>query len=225
VHDWNSDIATTIAAYRDRLAMFTRDVAGLEPNAPLNFRDWWDLTAGTRLPPPGFPVPPGESPLENARWGTTGVAGIHESLGFRSLGELAFIRDWGYPSVNLAYPLPHDIDRLGFDEANLDAEGVDSVAYDYDADGIKDDDDEITDDFGERLALANAVMASSSVRSDVFAVWFIVHGYRESDVKGLNSVDPMVPSVARRFLMVVDRSNVTTPGQKPRIVLFKEVPL
>ncbi len=224
VHDWRSDIATTIFAYRNKLAVFPRDVTGAEPAEPLNFRDWWDLAAGTRLPPPGFPVPPGESPLENARWGTTGVAGIRESLGFRSLGELAFIRDWGYP-VNPAYPFAHDIDRLGYDESNLDAEGVDSVAYDYDGDGNKTDDDEIDDDFSERLALANAVMASSSVRSDVFAVWFIVHGYRESDVKGLGVNDPMVPSVARRFVMVVDRSNVTKPGDEPRIVLFKEVPL
>lgn len=229
-HDWRSDIATTLAAYRDRVAMFPRDVddaAGVtESPDPINFRDWWDATMTNRIPSP-LPIPPGESPLENARWGTTGVAGIHESLGIRSVGEVAFLRDWGYitPVYPDGYDFAHDIDRLGYDESNLDAEGVDSGAYDYDGDGNKTDDDEIDDDYSERLALANAVMASSSVRSDVFAVWFIVHGYRESDVKGLGVNDPMVPSVARRFVMVVDRSNVTKPGDEPRIVLFKEVPL
>jgi len=61
-------------------------------------------------------------------------------------------------------------------------------------------------------------------------VWFMVAGYSKTDVvRGdgtpLLPTDPMVPSVQRRFLMVVDRSNVTQLGQKPRIVLFKEVPL
>ncbi|MBK7405168.1 MAG: hypothetical protein IPJ41_11185 [Phycisphaerales bacterium] len=68
-------------------------------------------------------------------------------------------------------------------------------------------------------------MNSASVRSDIFAVWILMHGYQESDTKNLGVLDPLVPSVARRFLMVVDRSNVTSPGQKPRILLFKEVPL
>jgi hypothetical protein len=35
----------------------------------------------------------------------------------------------------------------------------------------------------------------------------------------------LLPSIQRRFLMVIDRSNVTQLGEKPRIVLFKEVPM
>jgi hypothetical protein len=44
-------------------------------------------------------------------------------------------------------------------------------------------------------------------------------------VEGLDTEDPITPSVRRRFVMVVDRSNVTTRGTKPRILLMKEVPL
>ena len=225
-HDWRSDIATMLAAYRDRTYLYPRDVTGAEPSTePIDFRSWWDIAAGTRISPFGF-APPGDNPGDNARWGTTGVAGIREQPGIRSLGEITFLRDWGYPTdPNTGYLYPHDIDRLGYDTDNIQADGVDSLAYDFDGDNNKTDDDEITDDYDERLALASAVMSSASVRSDIFAVWFLVHGYQESDVKGLAPQDPMVPSLARRFVMVVDRSNVTKPGDKPRIVLFKEVPL
>lgn len=222
--DWRSDIATTLAAYRDRVYLYPRDTTGGQPTQPVDFRSWWDLAAGTRVNPFGF-APPGENPGDNARWGTTGVAGIREQPGVRSLGEILFLRDFGYPAV-AGYDYAQDIDRLGYDTKNLDQDvkGLDSIDYDFDNDGTLDD-DEIDDDYAERLALANGVMASSSIRSDVFAVWFLVHGYQESDVKGLGPQDPMVPSIARRFVMVVDRSNVTKPGDKPKILLFKEVPL
>ncbi|HZW09502.1 MAG TPA: hypothetical protein VFF69_06340, partial [Phycisphaerales bacterium] len=233
MHNWNSDIATTLVAYRDRLAIHPRDVTGGEPvTSLLNFRDWWDVDGNnvpqTRAAPNNkSATPPGEDPADNARWGTTDVAAIREEPGMRSLGELLFLRDLEYVTSNLGYPSPHDIDRLGFDGDDIDTEGIDSVRYDTTdpPDGIPDAGDGVEDDYDERLALANSVIASSSVRSDVFAVWFVVHGYQESDTTGLTENDPLIPTIARRFVMVVDRSNVTQPGEKPKIVLFKEVPL
>lgn len=73
-------------------------------------------------------------------------------------------------------------------------------------------------------AIADAVANTVSVRSDLFCVWFVLHGYQPKDVEGLRPTDPMTPSVARRFVMVVDRSNVVTLGQKPRILMLEEVP-
>lgn len=224
--DWRSDIATTLVSYRDRLAMFPRAIDYAEPDNLLNFRDAWDdltLPNPVRLAPGSIAgVAPGTIQAEldgdNARQGAVGVRGLRETPGFRSLGELFLLRDLGYPISDPNYPSPHDIDRLGYDADSIDIEGVDSVAY-------TNGEDEIDDDFDERLALANAALSSTNVRSDYFAVWFVMHGYRESDVNGLGNDDPLIPSVARRFLMVVDRSNVIEPGDKPRIVLFKEVPL
>jgi hypothetical protein len=97
----------------------------------------------------------------------------------------------------------------------------------------------------EQLAIANSILGVSGVRSDVFAVWYLVHGYTPSDVEGLaplipNNVGdvvlqaslddptvstPMVPSIRRRFLMILDRSEVTQVGQKPRVLLMQEVPV
>ena len=76
-----------------------------------------------------------------------------------------------------------------------------------------------------RLAVAGAMLNTISVRSDVYAVWFVVRGYQQSDVDGLQPEDPMTPSVERRYVMVLDRSNVVRRGDKPKVLLFKEVPL
>lgn len=93
------------------------------------------------------------------------------------------------------------------------------------------------------MALLDAVMNSVTIRSDVFAVWFVVNGYLPSDCEGLEPYlgpgaadfgrgdaqearfsTPLVPTLSKRFLMVVDRSNVTRTGERPRIVMFEELP-
>lgn len=78
---------------------------------------------------------------------------------------------------------------------------------------------------GEKLMLAAGALGSLSVRSDVYAVWFVLHGYQRTDCEGLGPNDPLTPSIARRFMMVVDRSNVVKKGDTPKILMFKEVPL
>ncbi|MFN0133096.1 MAG: hypothetical protein ACKVW3_11305 [Phycisphaerales bacterium] len=84
---------------------------------------------------------------------------------------------------------------------------------------------EVPDAFADKLVVASAASGSISVRSDVYAVWFIIHGYQRGDTLDLGPDDPLVPSIARRFLMIVDRSNVTRKGDKPKVLLFKELPL
>lgn len=78
--------------------------------------------------------------------------------------------------------------------------------------------------YAEKLAPLAAISNIATTRSDYFAVWFVIHGYTEEDVLNLSAADPMVPSVARRFVMILDRSNVVTQDQRPKVVLFREVP-
>lgn len=108
--------------------------------------------------------------------------------------------------------------------------------------------DELANDYDEQLALASQVLNVVTTRSDYFAVWFVLHGYTREDVSNLNgdvnnlnmqNADPLVPSFARRYVMVVDRSKVGTWEDQngdqvlqeseivtePRIVLFREVPM
>ncbi|MFN9969598.1 MAG: hypothetical protein ACK58T_06860, partial [Phycisphaerae bacterium] len=75
----------------------------------------------------------------------------------------------------------------------------------------------------DRLKVLAALGGSVTVRSDMYAAWFIIRGYSRSDLVVADD-QPMAPSVERRFLMLIDRSNVTRPGQKPRIVAMVELP-
>jgi hypothetical protein len=85
--------------------------------------------------------------------------------------------------------------------------------------------DEVVDDVLEELAILNGAANSVDVRSDFYAAWFLVRGYRDDDVEGLEPGEPMRPTYEKRFLMVLDRSNVTEAGQLPRVLFVREVPL
>jgi hypothetical protein len=107
---------------------------------------------------------------------------------------------------------------------NNDRKGVNSLHFkdpsgNLDVDGIR-------NDFAERLQIMSALSNVTTVRSDVFAVWFVVRGYAQEDTENLGPDDPMTPSIERRFVMVIDRSGVTDlrSTNKPRVVLFKELP-
>ena len=82
---------------------------------------------------------------------------------------------------------------------------------------------QVRDSYEEQLLILNALGDSISIRSDIYIAWFVLHGYNEQDCQmAPASATPLVPSVARRF--VIDRSKVVRKGDKPEILLFKEVP-
>lgn len=193
-----SDVATTVLAYRDLLDLIPRgDPLG---NFPLPPNDVVNFTPGRGV--------------------TAGIDGVREVPGFRSVAEVLNARVLGGRLATNTAGL-HDIDRLGFNGLPVNMAGFDPVVYTgLGVEGV----DPLADEFDERLVIASTLLNSVSVRSDTYAAWFILHGYRESDCTGLATDDPLVPSVARRFLMILDRSNVVAPGDKPRILLFREVP-
>lgn len=220
----NWDIAATLAAYRDKLAIKTRAVQPGRPTTEVNFRD--DRTVAGRNRPPGTPA--------GTPWGrghATDIPGIREARGFKSVGEvLAAQINYSTDAAVInassgAQPIDRDnsITRLALDglatySPALDASVARSPANDRFGPNA------VVDDYVEKLTIANAILNNITVRTDVFAVWFIVHGYTPEDV-AVEDGFPMVPSVARRYVMVVDRSNVTDPGMKPRVVMLREVPL
>lgn len=143
-------------------------------------------------------------------------------------------------------PTPAPGRLVTFESTNAGAEfKVRIEGAGYTADQLS---DELGNDYDEQLALASQVLELVTTRSDYFAVWFVVHGYTREDVSNLTgdvnnlnlpNADPLVPSFARRYLMVIDRSAVGTwddrnsDGKveeseivtKPRVVLFREVPM
>lgn len=224
LHDHRSDVGAGIRSYRDKSAVRPRLLAASDAaNQAVPFFDtavsWGDL-----------------DPTDIAgRFARTGYEAIRELPGFLSAGELMavdtpFVAGGGGIGGTF-YPQPLLMRRLAVDNSSLAVDGMDPVRYT--SDGAVDqatgtpnfEDDGIADDYDEQLALYNGVANAVAVRSDVYAIWFVLHGYARDDVEGLRPQDPMVPSVARRYLMVIDRSNVRRAGDRPKVLLFDEVPL
>ncbi|MEO0513052.1 MAG: hypothetical protein AAF108_09185 [Planctomycetota bacterium] len=84
-------------------------------------------------------------------------------------------------------------------------------------------DDGIANDYDEQLVELNAIANAASVRSDFYAMWLVVQGFRPQDVEGLEPSDPLVPTLRERYLLVVDRSNVRQKGDRPRILLKRRL--
>ncbi|MFG0328185.1 MAG: hypothetical protein ACF8SC_13075 [Phycisphaerales bacterium JB037] len=218
-----TDIAATLLGYRDLTQGFPR----------LDFSPTGAITTVALM----FGEPRQGSPgILSRRQSTPMISGLRADIpltpglaqtvpGFRTPGELLALtvkdpNERLAPDGSLSNEI-HNIDRMGSDGLrSIEQEGIDPLRYNNGA-----DDDGIPDDFDEQLAILAASLNTTSVRTDYIAVWFLMHGYRESDVTGLQPGEPMLPSVQRRFLMVVDRSEVERVGDQPRIVLFREVPL
>lgn len=202
-----TDIPAAFEAYRDKTIIYDRS------NRPNDFTD-------------------GAQP---GRFLTTRIDGLREAPGFGSIAEIMAVtrrRLAAADPLNPPEPRLDVLNRIDFlrgDNQPSGAAGVNSTLYQprpyVTTTNPPRNPDTINDDYSEKLTIAAAAMNSISVRSDIFAVWFVVHGYQRSDTEGLKPEDPLVPSVAKRFVMVVDRSNVTRKGQQPKILLFTEVPL
>lgn len=220
-----TDIAATLVAYRDKSLGYTNSVAvpypGGEPRVV-----YFDHQSGT----------PATEDADDGRSSATQILAIHEQSGLRTAGEMLAARyiataptppapiapaERGWQS-NMDF-LGHDLDPATSLPTASALVGVDTLYY-RDAAGLPVA-SEVPNSYKEQLSIINSMLSSVSTRSDYFVCWFLVHGYQKSDVENLGANDPLVPSMARRFVMVVDRSKVTKAGDKPEVLLFKEVPI
>lgn len=220
--DLDTDIAASLQAYRDKLPVFDRgDYLTNDPQFPNFFHapDELDLLHSD----PAL-TSAGAGPQRALR---TDIFALREAPGISTRGEIMAVRtpDKTDPQYR------NSMDVLAADLAPSGTVGTATALY-HTRDQLPVPDpqaqrlhNEIPDSYDEALLIANAAMGSISVRSDVFAVWIVLHGYQRSDVENLRDEDPLTPSIARRYLMVVDRSNVTRKGQMPEIVLLKELPI
>jgi len=239
------DIAAGLAAYRDRT--FATPRVRSDPRffgagtLPLPFGYVIDTALDPTLAEAVIDNRYGESDLAQfaTRAAIANVDGLRGTPGFGSLGEMlmASIRDDAAtlpaPGDRLA-SYPHlSMQQLASDQRNLGVtgSGVDAVSLSPNFAGtgssLPDGNraGNTPDDYVEKLAAAAGVMNMTTTRSDFYAVWMVIQGFRESDVDSLRPSDPLVPSFKRRFLMVLDRSNVLEPGDTPRVLLMREVPL
>ena len=253
--DQSVDLAATLVANRDKIEVPLRPqsrtiYAPGTDDVPVESVRYshYDAALG-----PANPSTPVDNVL--TRGVETDITALSETPGVQSLGALMTLRYRGralgaadpYEAsmrTSIDYmgfaTNPLSLPETGFFANNQSALGIDSVLMgkylpanlaDYvspplpipprEAAGT----DAMPNEYKEKLAIANAVVNTTTTRSDYFIAWFLVHGYQQSDVENLGPADVLTPTIARRFVMVVDRSNVVKTGDKPRVLLFKEVPV
>jgi hypothetical protein len=218
------DLASSIASYRDK----SRRGALQGREEPARF----DADAAENKPFAAATRVTAQEQLGRAK--ANQMDGIREEPGFVSVGELACVlnrreNDRGQDPGSSDRDEKANIDAIGFNDLDRNAAapgndraGINSLLFENDRNRLVVD--EVRNDFAERLQVLAALSNVTTVRSDVFACWFVMRGYTQQDVEGLGPDDPMAPSIERRFLMVIDRSNVFKLGDgKPRIVVFKEL--
>ncbi len=76
---------------------------------------------------------------------------------------------------------------------------------------------------------ANLLFAGASnlltTRSDVFTVYFKVRSFRQNPISGVwDATDPEYILDDSRYVMLVDRSEVNTPNDKPKILYMEKLP-
>lgn len=226
----NPDAAAGIAAYRDRLVSQPR--VRSQPTsvtAPYSYQPDPSVNSvwAVRNMLSEFSDPSGYA-VDRA--GVSGIPGLRGTPMFASLGELLAVTARETLANGTPDPLANERRHLtmqGYfgNSVNLGVSGTGDNAVTMDPMISNGTASSVTDDYAERIALAAGVMNTTSVRSDYFAAWMIVQGFRNTDVSGLRPEDPLVPSFKKRYLMILDRSNVVEPQDAPRIILFREVPL
>jgi hypothetical protein len=237
--DDTTDIAAMIVAYRDKRPENFRPQAADQVN--LNWADFSDLFSSSRRSYPnelgGKNPALSEGTIRSALGATLGrsklnlIEAVREDTGFRSIGELMCVREIKDPSNSQARKFADrnqhtsNIDYLGFNEKNDSYIGVEPGFKDSTFSGGGSEANKLEDEFNERLTVMSAISNLVTVRSDLYVCWFVVSGFQKSDCVGLTDQDPLVPSIKRRFMMVIDRSNVTQPTDTPRVLVWKELPL
>ncbi len=234
----NPDVAAAIVSYRDRMYGFPNTAsraesagAGVQAEIPLfmspGTANLNKVTQNMIGEVPSMSPPARGVTLDRGTF--TGIDAVRSTPGFGSLGELLSVRvnpEFASDSYRWGLLRHLSIDQLGYDER---AQGIETgpdgeitiLSQIFGGDIVG----ETVDDYAEKLAMANSVLNMISVRSDYYAVWFVLQGYKESDVANIRPEDPLIPSIRKRYVMVVDRSNVVEPGDRPRIVMLKEIPL
>lgn len=222
--DVTSDIAATVHAYREKSDTFARPLSSTFTTAPVDRISFADQPATVTPDAPYADL--------NGRSVYAEIPAIGELPGFRTVGELLAARHLNSdPALLAPRDYPNNMTFLGYDTRGTTAgqagnnsfPGVTPVLVDNG--GGAPTPDRLSNEYKELLFAFNAASASVTTRSDLFACWFLVHGYKKADVENVKPNEPIVASVQRRFLMILDRSKVTKRGDSAEIVYMKEVPL
>ena len=166
--------------------------------------------------------------------------GLRPERGIASIGELRFLtvepgtappldpdpnaykRSW---RVDLAARNPFDF-PVGFGSSLLESSRISTdvvEGFDSTTNGLGPD--EVAQDIEEENLLFSGLSNLVTTRSDVFTVYFRIRSFRQDPVSGqwdaTNKENIIEDS---RYVMLVDRSEVNRPADKPRIIYLEKLP-
>jgi len=85
-------------------------------------------------------------------------------------------------------------------------------------------DDEVAGDVEEANLFFAGLSNLVTTRSDVFTVYFRIRSFRQNDQGVWDATDRDFIVEDSRYVMLVDRSEVNVPTDKPRIVYLEKLP-
>jgi len=235
---------TTVNAYARLNAILQyRDQLGTNWNSTTNQIGWDDADTTAQSVPSQLT---GLAGLRNRYIGSAAqaaVADVNEShrysRGFSSAGELAILGAW---TTGANSPQPTATAgqagflelAIGGSDNSLNANQRNALDVRRPESGFAFDGSnfEGADDVEERLALYRAVSNLTSSRSDVYHVWYIARAYSPAAIESVE-IDPMLTTddqraellndlpiaYQERGFVVLDRSNVRRPTDRPRVLL------
>ena len=166
------------------------------------------------------------------------VTNLRSGRGFASKGELLLLNKPATLDPIIEFnQLPIKAKAWGFDfAANTpfeDATTTPPIASAYLStdltlpDPINDplEGDEVAADVEEQNLLFAGMANMITTRSDTFTVYFRVRSFRQNSVTGVwDATDPEYIVDDSRYVMLVDRSEVNSPNDKPRILYLEKLP-
>ena len=152
---------------------------------------------------------------------------LRPDRGIASIGELMLLTRPGSSSGLLQ---PTESWRADFAAEDPYGDG-DSTRISTDVQGVftstlmPDDPDEVARDVEEANLLFAGISNLITTRSDMFTVYFKIRSFRQNPTTGFwDATDPEYIVDDTRYVMLVDRSTVNRPTDKPKILYLERLP-
>ncbi|MCH8152532.1 MAG: hypothetical protein IH830_09200 [Planctomycetes bacterium] len=161
------------------------------------------------------------------------AGGLRPERGLASIGELMLLSKEA--NFTIATPLEPNanwrVDFAGLGPFTDPAIGVVSTQISTDVNdvfdpmAIGDVPDQVAQDAEEQNLLFAGISNLITTRSDMFTVYFKVRSFRQNRVTGIwDATDPEYIVDDSRYVMLVDRSEVNRPTDKPKILYLEKLP-
>ena len=144
-----------------------------------------------------------------------------------SVGELMLLLRPATGSVNLLEPIENwQIDFAGQGPFVDLANNVESTQISTDVNDLPGNDPDIVAEDAEELNLLFSGMSNMlTTRSDVFTVYFRVRSFIQNPTTRVwDATNPEFIVDDSRYVMLVDRSEVNHPNDKPKILYLEKLP-